>query len=111
MFVMTKKYLISHSAERYKQQYLREIDSNVCPRFHPTYTHRECYNRLLSAKTEQDVRDAIGVDGWTENKCNECGKDSQITVQFWQETDYDSPAAFICLECLKLSIEVANGAL
>lgn len=56
--------------------------------------------------TEEHVERIIGNNSWTRNICNECGNDSEITVQLGEEPDYDSATAKICPECLKKALSL-----
>lgn len=56
--------------------------------------------------TEEHVERIIGNNTWTRNVCDECGNDSEITVQLGEEPDYDSATAKICQECLKKALSL-----
>lgn len=90
MKLITKKEKIANVAENYRLE-------------HPYYEWRgntkdkDIYNRLLDAKTENDIINIVGRN-FTNNICSECGEDNEVLVEL-VESDYDSYYA-ICKICL-----------
>ena len=92
MKLITKEMLIKEVAIKWRRQY---------PKSHPYGPKKDViYGRLLELPhdaTERDVAEIIGNSSWTRNKCDECQKDSDITVMLGN----DSSTAQICLSCLQ----------
>jgi len=107
MRLRIKSDLIRSVAESWKRQY-----------WHPgrgwskVYRKEEIYRRLsdLSEQaTEDGVKAIIGNYSWTTNRCDECGKDVDVTVMLGQEPDYESQTVFVCLDCLEKAIALVEG--
>jgi len=64
------------------------------------------YNKLikLDPLTEEAIVQIIGNSSWTQNICDECGKDCDILIEVGEETDYESSTARICHECLSAAL-------
>lgn len=65
------------------------------------------YRKLSSAKslTEKKISDIIGNDSWTQNICDECGKDSAALIQLGQGPDEGMAIASICLACIRKALK------
>lgn len=63
----------------------------------------------LSPKTKKDVDLIIGNSSWTENKCDECGKDVEVLIQLGKYIDVDSSVAYVCKRCLRTAIKLMNS--
>ena len=98
MDIIKKTDLIENVYDKWTEQYRGSIDED----------------KLLVAvilktekpTTEEHIERIIGNNSWTRNICNECGNDSEITVQLGEEPDYDSATAKICPECLKKALSL-----
>lgn len=69
------------------------------------------FQQLLELKgrgTDNEIAAIIGNSSWTENKCSECGKDSETLIQLGEKPDYESVTAWICLTCLKTAVRLAR---
>ena len=66
--------------------------------------------KLIQANptTEDEIAEIIGNRSWTDNYCDECGKDSDVLIEVGQEPDYESATAYICPNCLQKAIEIYN---
>lgn len=84
-----------NAAEMWKRQYLYTVKG-----WHDD-NKRLIYERLLIAKSRQDVDDAIGNTAWTTQRCDHCGETKPLLVRMGQEPDYESATAWICSDCLK----------
>jgi len=107
MQIITKQYLIANAAKRFRNQYYDNGWTGHTS-FKSGLTPEQAYNRLLEAKNEQDVRDAVGNISWIENKCHECGMDSEMVIILGEEPDYESNTAQICPNCIKKALELLN---
>ena len=59
--------------------------------------------------TEKKAIEIFGGKSWTENICDECGKDAFTVIEIGQEPEYESFCAHICLECLKRAVELIEN--
>lgn len=62
--------------------------------------------RRIKPTTEDEIAEIIGNRSWTENCCDECGKDVEVLVQLGREPDYESATANICLNCLQKAVKI-----
>lgn len=100
MQLITTKYLLKELPNRYKAQYTKNqiFDNGLSS---------ENIIALLEGESEltkERANEIIGNTSWTQNNCDECGKDSDSVVQLGQEPDYDSSTANICFDCLRKAI-------
>lgn len=52
-----------------------------------------------------------GDERWTANICQECGQDREVLVAFGaSEVTHPTDTAYICLQCLEASVELARRA-
>lgn len=101
MEIITRHYLIANVSERFKSQYRNKDWDTVVSWSSSALTYRQTYDKLVSAKSEQDVKDAIGVTGWVKNTCYECGEDKDVVVMLGELPDYESNTTQVCLSCIK----------
>lgn len=103
MRLKTKRDLINTVAERWKAQYFPWKIGNFLPK-------EPIYNKLLKLPkgiaTAKQVNKIIGNSSWTDNKCNECNGDFEVTIMLGEEPDYESSTVFVCLDCLQKAIEL-----
>jgi hypothetical protein len=99
---------------RTKQQLCREIAERWADVYASRYAEWPdkaiTHQRLVALNgngTEVEIAAIIGNNSWTENRCHECGKDAQTTVQLGEEPDYDTCFAFACLTCLRYAARLA----
>ncbi len=105
MKIITKASLINSVADWYKRQY--RLTDRAC--FGMRLTHKEHYELLRVAATEDAIEEIVGNRGWTRNECDECGQDCDVTVQLREEPDYESATAQVCLECLDEAIKLIGA--
>ena len=105
MKIITKASLISSMADRYKQTYNTDKNAGQAL-FGMRLMHKEHYELLRVATTEDAIGEVMGNRSWTKNKCDECGQDYDVTVQLGEEPDYESATAQICLGCLNKAVEL-----
>lgn len=99
MQIIRKSDLIKEVPVIYKRQYFHNNKWDYC-HFGRDFDHEKHYNALLEATTEDEVMEIIGHKGWTNNKCHECGKDCEVTIQVGEEPDYESATVNLCIDCL-----------
>ncbi len=107
MNLITKRQLIDAVANNWKKQYFRNGAwlEGIDPPSKQTYLKLE---ELKTGASEDQIAAIIGNRTWTQNKCNECGKDCEAVVQLGELPDYDSATANICLACLTEAMELIS---
>lgn len=105
MKVRTKQDLCRNVAQQWRKNYERSFDAWPDKKF--VYL---ALQELNGSGTEEQIAKIIGNDSWTRNKCDECGKDAQTTVQLGAEPDHDTPTVFVCLTCIKTGAKLAEMA-
>lgn len=103
MYILTKKEMIEAVAERWKHQYFMRGVWGKCKG-----GSESIYNQLKllgSGATEDEIAAIIGNRSWTENKCDDCGNDADITAVLAENSE---SSVQICLDCLHLAIELCN---
>jgi len=98
MDIIKKSDLIASVSQRWDQQYKNT-------------TWRDkieigCRLRVEILQTEEQIYNIIGNYTWTENICDECGKDREVVIQIGEEPHYESSTVFICPECLKKAMDL-----
>jgi hypothetical protein len=63
---------------------------------------KDYYDKLLEAKTEDEINAIIGNTFWTKNDCHVCGNDCDVLISFVVE-EYNFN---VCRACLERSIEL-----
>lgn len=110
MILKTKNELIETAAERIKKQ---------CYRYHKgwpgpsiEWNPKKVYKQLIALDnpTEAEVVEIIGNASWTQNRCDECRNDVDITVMLGEEPDYESATAYICISCLEKALDLTQSA-
>ena len=103
MITISKKEKIELIPYRWKQQYCnKDVWMYGADKI-------DIYKKLSQTNplTEELVNQIIGNKSWTENICDECGKDSDVLIQLGQELYYESATACICKDCLDKAIKLA----
>lgn len=105
MKLRTKREILDGISERLKRQYFNTTLGmwNDAP-----WGPKERYEKLVALPpnaTEAQYLEIVNTS-WTNNKCNECGQDVNITIQLGEEPDYESSTAFICPDCLQKAIKL-----
>lgn len=54
----------------------------------------------LETCSSADVDEAIGVDGWAKNECDQCNGDFETVLHLGQEPDYEARWWNMCASCL-----------
>lgn len=109
MRVITKQALLATVAERFREAHQRRSE------WLPTASGDDSaaiYSRLTALPTEpteEAVTAAIGDNRWTENLCDECGEDHEVTVLIGEEIHHPTDMVSICLACLKQAKRLADA--
>ncbi len=90
---------------------------NVAERWNSDYKNSNYYdkiaigNRLRTEKpqTEAEVKNIIGNGTWTQNTCDECGKDFEVIINLGNSSDRDIPSFNICKKCLKEALTLIKN--
>ena len=98
MELITRNLLARTAALRWKRQY--PDDKKKQPEL----------EALGDTPHPDDVDSVIGNGTWTEvPECNECGgRNLPAVVRVGDEPDYDSQTAWLCLECLRKAVTLAE---
>lgn len=109
MRVITKQTLLATAAERFREAHQRRGE------WLPTATGADSaaiYAQLtaLSPTAEEAaIVAAAGDNRWTENLCDECGADQEVTVILGEEIHHPTDMVAICLDCLKQAKRLADA--
>ena len=109
MRVMSKQTLIATAAERFRTQHQRRGE------WIPTDEGGDAsaiYARLAALPkdpSEEAITATIGDNRWTENICDECGEDREITIILAEEIHHPTDAVAICTDCLKQAARLASA--
>jgi hypothetical protein len=104
MIFRLKSELIATVVQRWKELYYSVEDKKWKTHYMNNNDKIEIYNKLTALKnpTEQDIIDIIGNNSWTENRCAECSKDSDLLIRLGgSEDDYYPTMLWVCEECLE----------
>jgi len=110
MVTLTKRGLISTVADRWRATYQRRGEWLPTPQQTATGAIYAALCRLPAEATEAQVIDITGDNRWTQNRCHECGIDSDVTVGFAQEPHHPTETTYICLTCLTRALAMATTA-
>jgi len=110
MELKTKRNLIAGVAEAYKHRHYRGRWFK-----YRDYDPEPRYKQLLALPEDATEEQIVAIIGerhlyLTENVCNECEQDVEVTVCLGEEPDYESCTAWICPECLEKALELAKTA-
>lgn len=109
MRVITKQALLATAAERYREvhqrrgEWLPTADGKDAAAIYAQLT------ALSSTTDEAAITTTVGDNRWTENLCNECGEDREVTIILGEEIHHPTDMATICLDCLKQATRLANA--
>ena len=73
--------------------------------------YKESYKLMNISMTEEDIAKITSDCKLIRNTCDECKRESEVTVQIGEELDYESSTAQICLECLEKAVFIAKKSL
>lgn len=106
MRVITRKSKAALTAADWKLQY---CTPDGAWRYGPDKENK--YTALVALGPHPDpdhVNAVIGNSSWTDCRCSECQKYSEVVVQVGQEPDYESATAWLCLNCLAKAAEIVD---
>jgi len=110
MTLTTQRDLIRSVAARWRKQYEPFTDDR--PLFSwrtgqqlPPLNKKQIAEKLDAldpeTATAAEVNDTIGNASWTRLSCDECGKETDATLQVGEEPDYESQTACLCRSCVE----------
>ncbi len=99
MKVITRDFVISTVAERWKGQYLFKTGWTMTA----LANSGDVYAAIIAAEKDREKIDAaIGNGTWTELKCDECRQDVDTCAQFDIGGEY---VHNLCVNCLTLAMD------
>jgi len=100
MIIITKQEKIRNIAEAWKDQYYAD------GKWLYGEDKRLVYEALVKEqpRTEKEITRIIGNNAWTENICDECGRDVEVLVALGEKPNWGSHTACICEECLQKAL-------
>lgn len=109
MRVIIKQTLLATATERFREahqrrdEWLPTADGNDAAAIYSQLT------ALSPSPTEEAIIAAVGDNRWTENICDECGEDREVTVILGEEIHHPTDMVAICLDCLKQAKRLADA--
>ncbi len=109
MRVTTKQTLIATIAERFRDAHQRRGE------WIPTADGRDAaaiFAKLAALPkdaTEELITASVGDNRWTENVCDECHEDRDITIILGEEIHHPTDAIALCPDCLKKATKLASA--
>lgn len=101
MKAITTRGEILTVVERWENQYRHTTDERKI----------EILRRLkeldLTSVDRSIVDQIIGNESWASIRCHECGEYVTSAVQLWEEPDYESSTAVICVLCLQKALAMS----
>lgn len=82
--------------EMWKRQYPIDRKTAGCDSTHAVY------QKLMGGLSEVEINKLIGNDGWTANRCEECGEDSQVLIIF----EHNDESVRVCKSCLEKALKL-----
>jgi hypothetical protein len=106
--VITKQGLLATVAERWRLTYHRRDE------WFPTEEGRWAQQihgslqALPPTASEAEVVAVLGNNWLTQNVCDECGEDREVTVVLGDESHHATDGARVCLDCLQAALRLAG---
>lgn len=107
MILFTKRGLIATVANRWRATYQRRDEWLPAPGQSATGAIYTALLALPADATEAQVIAITGDNRWTQNRCHECGLDSDVTVGFAQEPHHPTETTYLCVACLTQALTLA----
>jgi hypothetical protein len=108
VLVVTERDIIKSVLDRWCEQHRGYHDNAPIGnpgRYHTVAAIRAGLQALdLQTCSVAEVDAVIGVEGWAENKCDECGRHRLKLIRFGDEPDYDARWQDLCGDCLSDAI-------
>jgi hypothetical protein len=109
MRVVTKQALIATVAERFRETHQRRSEWLLTAGGADAAVVYAQLIALPTNTTEASVIAALGDNRWTENVCDECGKDCEVTIILGEEIHHPTDMKAICLDCLEQAKRLAKS--
>ncbi|RIK38993.1 MAG: hypothetical protein DCC55_19415 [Chloroflexi bacterium] len=110
MIVVTKRDLVATVADRwFDTHYGRGRWLHATDAFDP----EAIYHALKALPPGADEAAVLAITGqawWTQNLCEECGADCEVTIGFTQEPHHALDAKYICVGCLERALALGRSA-
>ncbi|MEZ4863116.1 MAG: hypothetical protein R3C14_17485 [Caldilineaceae bacterium] len=109
MIVVTKQKLIATVAERWQAAHQRRGEWFSTPTLADVQRIHAALVELPADAPEAAVIALTGDNRWTQNRCHECGVDSEVTVGLAREIHHPTDTTYICLSCLQDALALAQS--
>jgi hypothetical protein len=121
MKVIYKRDVIRNVRGRWEEQYqnyesdyklvglpLLDVQGKPIPNSGPTVGEIRAALAALNLEncSSTDVDAAMGVAGWADNRCLECGKDCDSLIQIGEEPNYEAQWVDLCIGCLEKALKL-----
>lgn len=106
MNTLTKQEKIKSVAKHWKKQYFK--NGVWGPSKHGFEAIYNQLKQLGPTATEDEIEAIIGNRTWTQNKCDECDKDSDVVIMLTESSEY---VTYVCLDCLRAAITLCENAI
>lgn len=102
MTPIQQRDIIRSFRDRWMDQYKSDLDSRETGWGAGSFGDVRARLAALDLETcsPEDVNQALGVSGWADNDCDECGKSVPVLIRIGQKPDYDARWQDLCGECL-----------
>ncbi len=108
MRIITKRDVIRGMRSRWRDQYGQRRDDEVvgvgASRRSVKEIARDLERLNLDTCDAAEIDAIIGNSSWTENRCDECKKDSDVLVHMGDEPDYDMRWLSLCPDCIAAAV-------
>lgn len=98
-----KRELLDTLAERVKLATSNRGDWSRNPEWEKRY---RALLALPPGSPEAAYLEIVEDQFWTANKCGECGRDVEVTIQLGDDALYDLGSVQVCLDCLGKAAEL-----
>lgn len=108
MILVTKRQLIATVAERWRDAY---TSRGQWIRTQAGFDPEAIYQQLAALPADSDEADVLALTGqpwWTQNICDECEQDREVTVGLGQEIHHETDTKYICAACLEQAERLAS---
>ena len=109
MRVITKRSLIATVADRFRETHQRRGEWMLSGEGKDAPSIYAQLAALPPSSSEDAVAAIIGDGRYTENICDECGEDCEVTVLLGEEIHHPTDMMAICLDCLKQARRLADA--
>ena len=103
MKVITRRRAAADVPARIRRQYEGRLGT------YPDMAKKLARVEALGRGPDPDDVAAIMGEGWLSRACNECEEEADPVVEVGDEPDYESSTAWVCLDCLRGAVAMAEG--